>query len=69
MTNLRKAAEQVLKAWDKWKAGPFEREMEDLRQALAQHNDYLKHALEEEWRNGYRAGKQEALCKEKEQIA
>ena len=36
MTELRKAAEMVLKAWDKWKGGPFEREMEFLRQALAQ---------------------------------
>ena len=36
MSELRKAAEMVLKAWDKWKGGPFEREMEFLRQALAQ---------------------------------
>jgi hypothetical protein len=36
MTDLRKAAEKVLQAWDKWKCGPFEYEMEGLRQALAQ---------------------------------
>jgi hypothetical protein len=36
MTDLRKAAENVLKIWDKWKGGPFEYEMEALRQALAQ---------------------------------
>ena len=36
MTDLRKAAEMALEAWDKWKGGPFEFEMEALRQALAQ---------------------------------
>jgi hypothetical protein len=38
MSDLRKAAERVLKAWDKWKCGPFEYEMEGLRQALAMEN-------------------------------
>ena len=38
MTDLRKAAERVLKTWDKWKGGPFEYEMEALRQALAMQN-------------------------------
>ena len=41
MSELRKAAEMVLKAWDKWKGGPFEREMEFLRQALAQPDEVL----------------------------
>jgi hypothetical protein len=35
VSDLRKAAERVLKTWDKWKGGPFEYEMEELRQALA----------------------------------
>ena len=29
--------------------------LEEAAAALAHHKDYLKHALEEEWRSGYRA--------------
>ena len=36
--------------------------LEDAAAALTQHKDYLKHALEEEWRNGYRVGKKDALA-------
>ena len=69
MTDLRKAAEMALEALNEvtgWQwSGPMRvmDEVEDaiqaLRQALAQHQDELKHALEEEWRNGYRVGRLE----------
>jgi flagellar biosynthesis/type III secretory pathway protein FliH len=62
MTSLRETSAQVLELlrFLQLENPSITTAADALEQAIREHEDYLKHSLEEEWRNGYKVGKIEA---------